>query len=874
MFTGYSQNAYALPNSVDMTAIDLEAGTISITVTDDDDATDITGFNATSITIFDGTNQSGNPFTLTSDSSTSVGGTSLSTVVTIGETDLYNIKDQLTESNTTFSLRIAAGGIATDGTSAGVNAADLDTVVDRDPTDDSSAPLLSTNVLDLDAEPATLILTFDEGVTVPTIGDIVFGGDPDYTLTTSTVTSGSAGDTSFTITLSDVDKYNVNLGDDNTNDMDYTTALVSDGAGTTIAAVSGDTFSGITEDTTAPLLTNAALDLDIGDSTLTLTFDEFVHETSFNASSITITDSSDANGVTLSAASPNESADGLTMTIALTNAERTAIAAHTGTSRLDAALLAWDDVSIAANANLVVADRPMDSTDEDDAGPTITNAALDLDIGDSTLTLTFDENVDESEFNAAAITITDSSDANGVPLSAASPNESADGLTMTIALTNAERTAIAAHTGTSRLDATALAWDDTAETPNANAVVADRPMDSTDEDDAGPTITNAALDLDIGDSTLTLTFDENVDESEFNAAAITITDSSDANGVPLSAASPNESADGLTMTIALTNAERTAIAAHTGTSRLDATALAWDDTAETPNANAVVADRPMDSTDEDDAGPTITNAALDLDIGDSTLTLTFDENVDESEFNAAAITITDSSDANGVPLSAASPNESADGLTMTIALTNAERTAIAAHTGTSRLDATALAWDDTAETPNANAVVADRPMDSTDEDDAGPTITNAALDLDIGDSTLTLTFDENVDESEFNAAAITITDSSDANGVPLSAASPNESADGLTMTIALTNAERTAIAAHTGTSRLDATALAWDDTAETPNANAVVADRPMDSTDEDDAGPLIATSTLNLDGDSPTLVLTFDETVDFSTFYFFSYNNY
>lgn len=189
------QDAHAVPDSVTLDSIDLETGIITITITDDNSGNDITALDVTAVTVYDATGQTGNSFTLTVDSTEDVTGTSLTATITIGDTDLYNLKDQLTLASTAFNIDIASGGITSnDGASTGLLASG-----DVDPTDDSSAPLLSTITLDLDSNPGTLVLTFDEGVTVPTVTDILLGGSPDYTLTTSLVTVGSAGSESFTI---------------------------------------------------------------------------------------------------------------------------------------------------------------------------------------------------------------------------------------------------------------------------------------------------------------------------------------------------------------------------------------------------------------------------------------------------------------------------------------------------------------------------------------------------------------------------------------------------------------------------------------------------------------------------------------------------
>ena len=417
--------------------------------------------------------------------------------------------------------------------------------------------------------------------------------------------------------------------------------------------------------------------------------------------------------------------------------QREAIAAHTALPReIDAGITAWDDV--AANANLAVTDDPIDSETEDTAGPLIATSTLNLQIGTGTLVLTFDETVDFSTFDSSAITITDSAGANGVALSAA-PTEAADGTTMTIALTSTQREAIAAHTALPReIDATTSAWDDLAGTPNANAAVTDDPIDSETEDTEGPILQTSTLNLDGDSPTFVLTFDESVNGATYEEAQVTITDSAGNNGITLTN-SVNE-ASGTTMTTNIELSEKQLLAAMSTPRQIDATTLAWDDLAGTPNANLAVTDDPIDTENEDTTAPLISTSTLNLNTDPATLILTFDESVDESAFDPTTITITDSAGAGGITLTASSPNESADGTTMTIDLSSGERTsAIALFPTTPReLDITTSAWADVA--GNGNAAVTDDPIDTEVEGNA-PSFTADRTAL----GTIELTFNENVD---------------------------------------------------------------------------------------------------------------------------------
>ena len=835
--------------------LNLQIGTGTLVLTFDE-TVDFSTFTSSAITITDSAGANG--VALSAAPTEAADGTTMTIALT-------STQREAIAAHTALPREIDAGITAWDDVAANANLAVTDDPIDSE-TEDTAGPLIQTSTLNLQIGTGTLVLTFDETVDFSTFTSSAI------TITDSAGANGvalsaapteAADGTTMTIALTSTQREAIAAHTALPREIDATTSAWDDLAGTpnANAAVTDDPIDSETEDTAGPLIATSTLNLQIGTGTLVLTFDETVDFSTFDSSAITITDSAGANGVALSAA-PTEAADGTTMTIAFTSTQREAIAAHTALPReIDATTSAWDDLAGTPNANAAVTDDPIDSETEDTAGPLIQTSTLNLDGDSPTLVLTFDETVDFSTFDSSAITITDSAGANGQALSG-TPTEGVDGTTMTIPITLAEKEIIAAHTGVREIDAGITAWDDLAGTPNANAAVTDDPIDTENEDTAGPLIATSTLNLQIGTGTLVLTFDETVDFSTFDSSAITITDSAGANGVALSAA-PTEAADGTTMTIALTSTQREAIAAHTALPReIDATTSAWDDLG--ANANLAVTDDPIDSETEDTAGPLIQTSTLNLDGDSPTLVLTFDETVDFSTFTSSAITITDSAGANGQALSG-TPTEGVDGTTMTIPITLAEKEIIAAHTGVREIDAGITAWDDLAGTPNANAAVTDDPIDTENEDTTAPLIATSTLNLDGDSPTLVLTFDEAVDESAFDPTAITITDSAGANAVVLTAASPNESVDGTTMTIPITLAEKESIAAHAALPReIDATTSAWDDVA--ANANLAVTDDPIDTENEDTTAPLIATSTLNLQIGTGTLVLTFDETVDFSTF--------
>ena len=262
----------------------------------------------------------------------------------------------------------------------------------------------------------------------------------------------------------------------------------------------------------------------------------------------------------------------------------------------------------------------------------------------------------------------------------------------------------------------------------------------------------------------------------------------------------------------------------------------------------------LETPNEDSTAPSLSTSTLNLDGDSPTLVLTFDESVVEATFDPTKITITDSAGANGVTLAAASPNESANGITMTIPITISEKETIAAHSTIRQLDILANTWTDIA--INANAQIDNDPLDTQNEDSTAPLIATSTLNLDGDSPTLVLTFDETVDFSTFTSSAITITDSGGLNGQALSG-NPTEGIDGTTMTIPITLAEKEVIAAHSTVRQIDATNSAWDDVA--ANANLAVTDDPLNAENEDTTAPLITDATLNLNCDTPTLLLTFNE---------------
>ena len=318
---------------------------------------------------------------------------------------------------------------------------------------------------------------------------------------------------------------------------------------------------------------------------------------------------------------------------------------------------------------------------------------------------------------------------------------------------------------------------------------------------------------------------------------------------------PLETVDGTTVTIPLTAAQREALA------RMDASAdaprvlfaqqNAWDDLGENGSI-ALVAD--LAST-EDTTPPSLSSASIDL--GAGTVSLTFSESVDVSEMRTHLISVSASSN---VALSAA-PQESADGTTVTIPVTDAQKRLIQAQTGARSISAEPRAWQDTA--GNELAARATLASPAFTGDGSAPSFVSASADL--GAGTLTVEFSEPVNLADADPGKFSITFAGTTlpayslAGASASSAVPGSAAPAA-IRVAMTEAQRAKIIADktSGGIGLSLDAGAVKDLSD----NDVAAGAHQLAVSEDQRVPLLVSATL--DEPKKRLVMVFDETIDVS----------
>ena len=265
-------------------------------------------------------------------------------------------------------------------------------------------------------------------------------------------------------------------------------------------------------DTTKPTVTSATLDYNTG--ALVVTFSETIDASATVASGFHLNDATGADDVTLSAAPAD--VDATTLTFTLTEAQRVAAIAISNTAggdAIDAVVLDVDALAVtdmATNTNLVD-DANVVTETADTTKPTVTSATLDYNTG--ALVVTFSETIDASATVASGFHINNVSETNSVNLTVA-PTDT-DATTLSFTLTEAQRVAAIAISGTAGgdagavvLDVDALAVTDMA--TNTNLVDLNNTVTET-ADTTAPTITAIEVqdtDFDGIIETIALTFSE------------------------------------------------------------------------------------------------------------------------------------------------------------------------------------------------------------------------------------------------------------------------------------------------------------------------------------------------------------------------------
>ena len=672
-----------------------------------------------------------------------------------------------------------------------------------------------------------LTITFSEPLDaskhVPTKMHVRESGSNTGGVTLSNGTITTNGTNSLTLTLSNTDRTTV--AGLTTPQLDIDAGAVSDSAGNAIAAIADQTIT--INDTIRPTFSSAAYTT--GSGQLAITFSEPLDASKHVPTKLHIRESgSNTGGVTLSNGTITTNGTN-SLTITLSNSDRTAVAGLT-TPQLDIDAGAVSDTS--GNAIAAAADQAI--TVNDTIRPTFSSAAYAT--GSGQLAITFSEPLDASKHVATKLHVRESgSNTGGVTLS--NGTITANGTnSLTIALSNADRTAVAGLT-TPQIDIDAGAVSDTS--GNQIAAIADQTI--TINDTIKPTFSSAAYTT--GSGQLTMTFSEELDSSKHVPTRLHIRASgSSTGGVTLS--NGTITANGTnSLTITLSSSDRTTVAGLT-TPQLDIDAGAVSDTS--GNQIAAAADQAI--TINDTTKPTFTSATYKT--GSGQLAITFSEPLDASKHVPTKLHVRESgSNSGGVTLSNGTITTNGTN-SLTITLSNTDRTTVAGLT-TPQLDIDAGAVSDTS--GNQIAAIADQSI--TINDTIRPTFSSAAYTT--GSGQLAITFSEPLDASKHVPTKLHVRESgSSTGGVTLSNGTITTNGTN-SLTITLSNADRTAVAGLT-TPQLDIDAGAVSDSA--GNAIAAIADQTL--TISDTTKPTFSSATYTTG--SGQLAITFSEPLDAS----------
>ena len=413
-------------------------------------------------------------------------------------------------------------------------------------------------------------------------------------------------------------------------------------------------------DTTKPTMSSGTIDF--SDGTMILTFNEIADATptthldgallrlSNNAGDTTSTSQSpplvNENSVLLSGATVATQPDSLTLTIVLTEQQRTESIALSSTAGGDNSVLVIDVAAGAArdvSTNLIATATGITLTETADSTvPTITSSLLNYSTG--ILIVTADEFIDtasnHAEVDVDKLYLSDTSGALGIHLTGSTHLPTGFNThQVTIKLTELQRvTAIAISStpggdgGAVVLDCQASAFEDVANNPTLQQ----HGISVTEiEDTIDPNLLSATLNLtdvghnDEGASFLRITADETIDTTHVDLTKLFVVDQTGDSSLALTGAAILP-ADGLVFTIVLTEVQRVFCLERSGEPGgdnvailLDARGAAVSDVGERPNpeTNAIVVTEAPDSRD-----PRVIAASINL--GSGVFVITHSETVD------------------------------------------------------------------------------------------------------------------------------------------------------------------------------------------------------------------------------------------------------
>ena len=738
-------------------------------------------------------------------------------------------------------------------------------------TDDNTPPTLTDLTPNLDIAAATLSFAFDEHINVSTISlqnisitDTT--GTDTVLLTGATLPATNSSSFIIGLTTAQVQQLGTLTFDDNAGtplQITVSPSAITDLTGNAFGGLVAGTAIDTTDDSTAPTLTSTTLNLDT--AILVLTFNEAIVWSNTTLDNITITDSNNANPVTLTGANLTDN-NLPTLTITLTESQRQSVVTlNTGSnSPVQITVAAISIHDLVGNVFAPLTNGALTITD-DNTPPTLTDLTPNLDIAAATLSFAFDEHINVSTISLQNISITDATGTGTVLLTGA-----------TLPATNSSSVIIGLTTAQIQQLGT-LTFDDNAGTPlqitvspsaitdlTGNAfggLVAGTAIDTTD-DSTAPTLTNTTLNLDT--AILVLTFNEAIVWSDTTLDNITITDSNNANPVTLTGANLTDN-NLPTLTITLTESQRQSVVTlNTGSnSPVQITVAANSIHDLVGNVFASLTNGALTITD-DNTPPTLTDLTPNLDIAAATLSFAFDEHINVSTISLQNISITDATGTGTVLLTGATlPATNSSSVIIGLTTAQIQQLGTLTFDDDTPLQITVSSSAITDLTGNAfGGLVAGTVIDTTD-DSTAPTLTSTTLNLDT--AILVLTFNEAIDSLATTLDNITITDSNIANPVTLTGANLTDN-NLPTLTITLTESQRQSVVTlNTGSnSPVQITVAANSIHDLVGNAFAPLANGALTITD-DNTPPTLTDLTPNLDIAAATLSFAFDEHINVST---------
>ena len=643
---------------------------------------------------------------------------------------------------------------------------------------------------------------------------------------------------------------------------DAATVTVSDGQGPGLAA-------------------GASPSLDLVTGALSFSLNEPLNKQSTDPSKITI------SGVNLSGAAVTTAGTDRTVTIELTEAQRSGIAAtQDADGGLAADLAAGAFVDARGNWSGPASGVSLSVT-KDTVPPSLQVADSGLDLGTGVLTLSFSEYVDVSEADMSGVRLQDADGSTSLSLAGNPVLGDSDGQIVQVQLTDLQRAQVvnpAAFPPGRPAEMSAYAGLPVIKNVKASDMLTGLTVPSTAfRDSAGIHLSQAVsgaavpvkddavapsvlasprpvLALDTG--ALSLEFDEYVDARAADLQGVSI---SDQVGGSVALGSSGLSSDGKAVILELPAPDWQRVIDMRTDLSLSVTAAAFKDVSGNPAEGAEIG---IDVR-RDRLSPSLLRASLDPGTGE--LALVFSETVDATpagqvDLSKMSMRAPQTAEADAVRLSSGSDRatvtSTSDGPRVDITLTESQRSSLAA--GQSRTLLLAFETGAVHDLSRNHIGPASQLRVDTELDLSGPTALSAALDAGTGE--LTVTFDETVDAtpaSQVDVSRFYMRDSgggADARPTSLGSAAVDEF-DRTSLTVTLTEEQRQAALSYSAAPLLDIAAGAVSDAAGNPAGAASGVAVSVSGTDT--AVPSLRSA--YLDQGTGRMTLLFTETVDASS---------